>query len=121
MLVVDKVHPFAVQPLAHDIGQIAERQNIRVLVKGFAVCKAQPFAGAHLFQNVAESGLFYTIIEFIFKKTASDFYQIVKEKNTFFDEIFLLSGTILEHRRKEIINFLKNKIRIARLSRNPDR
>lgn len=51
----------------------------------------------------------YTIIEFIFKKTASDFYQIVKGKNTFFDEIFLLSGTILEHRRKEIINFLKNK------------
>ena len=57
VLVVDKVHPFAVQPLAHDIGQIAQRQNIRMLVKGFAVCKAQPFAGAHLFQNVAESGL----------------------------------------------------------------
>lgn len=50
----------------------------------------------------------YTIIEFIFKKTASEFYQIIKEKDTFFDEIFLLSGTILEHRRKEIINFLKN-------------
>ena len=26
----------------------------------------------------------------------------------FFDEVFLLSGTILEHRRREIIDFLKN-------------
>ncbi|MDD4697949.1 MAG: CRISPR-associated helicase Cas3' [Fermentimonas sp.] len=54
-------------------------------------------------------GSVYTIIEFIFKKTATDFYQIIKEQNTFFDNVLLLSGTILEHRRKEIINFLKNK------------
>lgn len=51
----------------------------------------------------------YTIIEFIFKKTATEFFQeIEKINNHFFDEIFLLSGTILEHRRKYIINFLKN-------------
>lgn len=50
----------------------------------------------------------YTIIEFIFKKTASEFYSIIKQNNTFFDEVFLLSGTILEHRRREIINSLKN-------------
>jgi len=51
----------------------------------------------------------YTIIEFIFKKTATDFYQIIKAQNIFFDDVLLLSGTILEHRRKDIINFLKNK------------
>ncbi len=54
----------------------------------------------------------YCIIEFILKKSATEFYQKVKSINdsdTFFDEILVLSGTILEHRRKEIINFLKNE------------
>ena len=51
----------------------------------------------------------YCIIEFIFKKSASEFFKIIKEiHNNFFDKIFVLSGTILEHRRKEIINFFKN-------------
>ena len=50
-----------------------------------------------------------TIIEFITKKGADAFYQEAIEKNKkFFDEIFILSGTILEPRRKEIIDFLKN-------------
>jgi len=62
------------------------------------------------FGNAKPSGSVYTIIEFIFKKTASEFHEIIKQKhNGFFDEIFVLSGTILPHRRKEIINFLKNK------------
>lgn len=55
----------------------------------------------------------YCIIEFIFKKSATDFYQIITDLNkaeSFFDEILVLSGTILEHRRKEIINFLKNPV-----------
>jgi CRISPR-associated endonuclease/helicase Cas3 len=51
-----------------------------------------------------------TIIEFITKKGADEFYQEAVEKNNnFFDEIFILSGTILEPRRREIIDFLKNK------------
>ncbi len=50
----------------------------------------------------------YTIIEFIFKKTTTEFHRII-QKTGFFDEIFVLSGTILEHRRRQIINFLKNK------------
>ncbi|HMS66552.1 MAG TPA: CRISPR-associated helicase Cas3' [Saprospiraceae bacterium] len=51
----------------------------------------------------------YTIIEFIFKKTATEFCsEINKINDGFFNEIFILSGTILEHRRKYIINFLKN-------------
>lgn len=55
-------------------------------------------------------GSVYTIIEFIFKKTASEFYSIVKDMHDdFFDEIFVLSGSILPHRRKYILNFLKNQ------------
>ncbi len=49
-----------------------------------------------------------TIIEFITKKGADEFYQEALGKNkNFFDEIFLLSGTILEPRRREILDFLK--------------
>jgi CRISPR-associated helicase Cas3/CRISPR-associated endonuclease Cas3-HD len=49
----------------------------------------------------------YTIVEFIYKQSATDFYDTILRHN-FFDKIFVLSGTILEHRRKEIINYLKN-------------
>lgn len=52
----------------------------------------------------------FTIIEFIYKQTATEFYSIVKElANGFFDEVFVLSGTILEPRRKEIIHYLKDE------------
>lgn len=54
------------------------------------------------------SGSVYTIIEFIFKKSASEFYKILTETDHPFDDIFVLSGTILESRRKEIINYIKN-------------
>jgi len=53
----------------------------------------------------------YTIIEFIFKKSASEFYNICEKLNTqkkFFDKIFVLSGTIIEPRRKYIIELLKD-------------
>lgn len=50
----------------------------------------------------------HTIIEFIFKKTASEFNELANEENVFFDEIFILSGTTLEPRRREIINKLKS-------------
>lgn len=49
-----------------------------------------------------------TIIEFITKKGADEFYKHAKKVNEIFDEIFILSGTILEPRRKEIIEFIKN-------------
>lgn len=62
------------------------------------------------FGNAKPLGSVYTIIEFIFKKTTSEFHELIKQKhNNFFDETFVLSGTTLPHRRKEIINFLKNK------------
>lgn len=55
------------------------------------------------------NGNIYTIIEFIFKKSASEFYSIINEENDFFDEIFVLSGTIIEPRRKYIIEYLKDE------------
>jgi CRISPR-associated endonuclease/helicase Cas3 len=62
------------------------------------------------FGNAKPKDSVYCIIEFIFKRTATDFYKIIEEIHTgFFDEILVLSGTILEHRRREIINLLKNK------------
>lgn len=59
--------------------------------------------------NVLYPESVFTIIEFIFKKTASEFYNLALQENKFFDEILLLSGTILEPRRKEIIGNLKSK------------
>lgn len=59
--------------------------------------------------NTNNKSSVFTIIEFIFKKTASEFYEMVINDNSFFDEIFLLSGTILEPRRKYIINCLKTE------------
>jgi CRISPR-associated endonuclease/helicase Cas3 len=52
-------------------------------------------------------GRVFTMIEFIFKRSASGFKQLMEEQGQFFDHILVLSGTILEPRRREIINFLK--------------
>lgn len=60
----------------------------------------------------SKNGSVHTIIEFIFKKSASNFRQIVlNSKQNLFEEanILVLSGTILEPRRREIINFIKNE------------
>jgi CRISPR-associated endonuclease/helicase Cas3 len=51
----------------------------------------------------------HTIVEFIYKKSASAFFDIIENLPHSFDHIFVLSGTILEPRRRYIINFLKNK------------
>lgn len=58
-------------------------------------------------KNTLNPNSVFTIIEFIFKKTATEFYDLIDK--TEFDEVFVLSGTILEPRRKEIINYLKHK------------
>ena len=49
-----------------------------------------------------------TIIEFITKKGADTFYKEVKKQKNLFDEVYILSGTILEPRRREIIKILKD-------------
>lgn len=52
-------------------------------------------------------GRVFTIIEFIFKKTATSFKTEIEQLGKYFDKIYVLSGTVLESRRREIINFLK--------------
>ena len=59
-------------------------------------------------QRNTTNGTVHTIIEFIYKKSASEFYAWLQEREMFFDEVLILSGTILEPRRREIINYLKN-------------
>ena len=52
-------------------------------------------------------GRVFTIVEFIYKKSATEFAKLIGSE--FFDTVFVLSGTILEPRRREIINFLKRE------------
>jgi len=52
-------------------------------------------------------GRVFTMVEFIFKKSATEFRGEFEKLDKLFDEIFVLSGTILESRRREIIAFLK--------------
>lgn len=58
------------------------------------------------YQQTAES--VHTIVEFIYKKSATSFYDKITDFKHPFDYIFVLSGTILDVRRKEIVDFLKN-------------
>lgn len=51
------------------------------------------------------------LLEFIIKKSASTFYQIIERDERFKDyQKFLISGTILEPRRQEIIFAIKEKL-----------
>jgi CRISPR-associated endonuclease/helicase Cas3 len=64
----------------------------------------------------ASEGRVFTMVEFIFKKSATEFWgEFEKMEESFFDEIFVLSGTILESRRREIIAFLKKHQKIKGL------
>lgn len=60
-------------------------------------------------KNLDNPNSVLAVIEFIFKKTASQFCALARSKSTCFNEILLLSGTILEPRRKQIIDALKSK------------
>jgi len=73
-------------------------------LKDFVFEKSEKYA----VENKHYPNSVHTIIEFIFKKTASEFYSIIKTDNHIFDEVFLLSSTILEPRRKKIIDSLKS-------------
>jgi len=52
------------------------------------------------------NGSVKAIVEFIYKKSAADFLSQVQHSKIF-HQIFVLSGTVLESRRREIINYLK--------------
>lgn len=81
-----------------------EKQEYLLNLKQTVIEKSIDYANSNsLYPNSV-----LTIIEFIFKKTASEFYYLMLINNSFFDYIFLLSGTILEPRRKAIINSLKS-------------
>jgi CRISPR-associated endonuclease/helicase Cas3 len=59
-------------------------------------------------QYYSKYGKVHSIVEFIFKTTASKFINLTKNSNDFFDEILILSGDILESRKKEVISKIKN-------------
>jgi CRISPR-associated endonuclease/helicase Cas3 len=63
------------------------------------ILKSNDYAASH--------GSVRTIVEFIYKKSASEFQQLFQSLEHPFDEILVLSGTILEPRRREIINAIK--------------
>lgn len=57
-----------------------------------------------------QNGTINIIIEFIKKKTASSFFRMIQSDDRFRDyELLLISGEILEPRRKEIIKAIKDK------------
>jgi len=81
-----------------------EKQGYLLNLKQTVIEKSADYADSNfLYPNSV-----FTIVEFIFKKTAGEFYSLIKKDNDFFDHIFLLSGTILEPRRKAVINSLKS-------------
>ena len=55
----------------------------------------------------AHDGRVFTIVEFIYKKSATDFATQITGQ--YFDKVLVLSGTILEPRRREVINYLKRE------------
>jgi CRISPR-associated endonuclease/helicase Cas3 len=86
-----------------------ERTDLELAEIAEALLEKSKEYAAHDFGKPKPKGSVYCIIEFIFKKSATEFFRGITEINDgFFDEIWVLSGTILEHRRKEIINLLKN-------------
>lgn len=66
------------------------------------VLEARQYADNH-------DGSVYCIVECIFKRTATELFMCISDLPLFFDHVWVLSGTILEHRRRLIINRLKNK------------
>jgi CRISPR-associated endonuclease/helicase Cas3 len=81
-----------------------EKQEYLLNLKQTVIEKSIDYA----YSNSTYPNSVFTVVEFIFKKTASEFYNLIKKNNDFFDYLFLLSGTILEPRRKAIINSLKS-------------
>jgi CRISPR-associated endonuclease/helicase Cas3 len=81
---IDKYTNISVEELAHEV-----------------ILKSSEYAKNH--------GSVHTIIEFIYKKSTTEFFEEIKDNQLFSNEnIVVLSGTILEPRRKEIIGFLKD-------------
>jgi len=71
-------------------------------LREFVISKSESYASEN-------HGKVKAVIEFIFKKSAGEFYHQIKERAEKAGyEVFLLSGSILEPRRREIIEFIKS-------------
>lgn len=68
---------------------------------GAVLARSEEWATTH-------GGRVRTVIEFIFKKTATEFHELAEQLLPDYT-LLVLSGTILEHRRRTIIHFLKNQ------------
>lgn len=79
----------------------AEKENYLRELSDFMIEKAEHFASFN-------EDKVKVLIEFITKKTAALFFSLLKNNNRFEDyKILLLSGDILEFRRQQIINSIK--------------
>lgn len=80
-----------------------EKDNYLIELSEFMIEKAEQYASSND-ENVK------VLIEFITKKTAALFFRIIDKDNRFEDyKILLLSGDILEFRRKQIIYSIKEQ------------
>lgn len=80
-----------------------EKENYLIELSDFMIEKAEQYASSND-ENVK------ILIEFITKKTAALFFSIINKNSRFEDyKILLLSGDILEFRRKQIINSIKEQ------------
>lgn len=80
-----------------------EKENYLIELSNFIIEKTELYASSND-ANVK------VLIEFITKKTAALFFTIINKDSRFKEyKILLLSGDILEFRRKQIINSLKNQ------------
>ncbi|MCK9210172.1 MAG: CRISPR-associated helicase Cas3' [Prolixibacteraceae bacterium] len=80
-----------------------EKEKYLYELSDFMIDKAEQYASTN--RNSVK-----VLIEFITKETASSFFSIISKSNRFEDyEILILSGDILEFRRKQIINSIKGE------------
>lgn len=79
------------------------RENYLLKLSDFMIEKAEQYAESNT-KKVK------VLVEFITKKTASQYFSLINKDNRFKDyKILLLSGDILEFRRKQIIASIKKK------------
>jgi CRISPR-associated endonuclease/helicase Cas3 len=82
--------------------ELFERKNLQLYeLAQFVIDKSFNYAKTY-------NGV-HTIVEFIYKKSATEFRNIIDQEDHIFDEIFVLSGTVLEPQRRKVISFLKNE------------
>ena len=80
-----------------------EKERYLIELSDFMIEKAEQYANAND-ENIK------VLIEFITKKTAALFFSIINQDSRFEEyKILLLSGDILEFRRKQIINSIKQQ------------